>query len=156
MKTRKIHEIIKSHPFFSGCDQDEINLISGCGQNKVFQKGEQLAKEQDPADIFYLIKKGHVAICTQIPNRDKQVIQTIGDNEIFGWSWLFPPYRWMFEAIALEVTHCIAMDGKCLRNKLEENPALGYKLMKEFSLLIIKRLNATRLQLLDVYGNKSA
>lgn len=153
MKT--IHDIIAEHPFFENFTVDDLQLISGCGKNQVFQKNEYLAQEKQAADVFYLIRKGRVAICTQIPNREKQIIQTIQDNEIFGWSWLFPPYQWMFDAIALDTTHCIVLNGKCLRDKLDQNPELGYRLMKQFSLMIIKRLNATRLQLLDVYGAQS-
>jgi hypothetical protein len=46
----------------------------------------------------------------------------------------------------------IALDGKCLRTKCEQNHDLGYELLKRFSQIMSRRLDATRLQLLDVYG----
>jgi CRP-like cAMP-binding protein len=71
---------------------------------------------------------------------------------VLGWSWLFPPYRWHFDARALELTRAIALDGKCLREKCEEDHDLGYELVKRVAQIIMERLQATRLQLLDVYG----
>jgi CRP/FNR family transcriptional regulator, cyclic AMP receptor protein len=62
------------------------------------------------------------------------------------------PYQWHFGARALELTRAIAFDGACLRLKAEADHDLGYELLKRFSQTIIERLQATRLQLLDVYG----
>lgn len=153
MKT--IKDELKQHPFFEDFDDQDIELIAGCGKHEVFKEDEIIAHEQEDADRFYLIKSGMIGVSMPIPNHDNQIIQTLDDNEIFGWSWLFPPYKWTAQAIALKETHTISLDGKCLRSKLDSNPALGYKLMKRFSLLISKRLNASRLQVLDIYGSSN-
>jgi CRP/FNR family transcriptional regulator, cyclic AMP receptor protein len=76
-------------------------------------------------------------------------------DEVLGWSWRFPSYRWQFDARALELTHTIALDGKCLRAKCDEDHSLGYEMVKRFARVIIERLQAARLQLLDVYGVRS-
>ena len=76
-------------------------------------------------------------------------------GEILGWSWLVPPYRWHFDARAVELTRAIALDGKCLREKCEEDHDLGYEVMRRFVVIIAQRLEETRLQLLDVYGNSA-
>ena len=78
-------------------------------------------------------------------------VQTIREGEILGWSWLIPPYRWRFDAKAADLTRAIALDGKCLRTKSEEDHDLGYELMKRFAGIIVERLESARLQLLDVY-----
>ncbi len=150
---KKINEIIQDHPFFKGFTTEELNFISGCGQNKVFKKDEVLAREGEPADEFFLIREGKIGVCISTPHQGIKAIQTLGEGEIFGWSWIFPPYKWVFDGIALETTHVVALNGKCLREKLEQTPVLGYKLMKRFSQNMISRLNAARLQLLDIYGN---
>jgi CRP/FNR family transcriptional regulator, cyclic AMP receptor protein len=82
-------------------------------------------------------------------------IQTLGVGEVLGWSWLFPPYRWLFDARTIELTRAIALDGKCLRAKCDEDHHLGYEMVKRFAQVIIERLQASRLQLLDVYGVRS-
>lgn len=147
-----ITALLAQHPFFSDCSQDEIQLISSCAKARNFSTDEYLAKAQEDATGFYLITSGTVAICTHMANQPNKIIQTIQPADIFGWSWLFPPYKWMFDAIAIQPAETITLDGQCVREKLQTHPDLGYKLMQRFSQMIISRLNATRLQLLDVYA----
>ena len=81
-------------------------------------------------------------------------VETVHDGDLLGWSWLVPPYRTVFDARALDTVHAIAFDGACLRGKLENDPALGYDLMKLFATVIVERLQNTRIRLLDVYGKE--
>jgi hypothetical protein len=93
-----------------------------------------------------------VALEIHVPARGSVTIETLHDGDLLGWSWLFPPYRWSFDAKALGETSLISFDGACLRGKCESDPVLGYELMKRISQVIIDRLQATRMRLLDVYG----
>ena len=86
------------------------------------------------------------------PPRTPTTVETLGEGEILGWSWLLPPYHWRFHARAVEATRAIALDGRCLRSKCEENHDLGYELLKRFAKIIERRLEATHLQLMDVYA----
>ena len=74
-------------------------------------------------------------------------VQTIGAGEALGWSWLFPPFVWHFQARALEPTKAIAFNGAHLLVACEENHDLGYDLMKRVSQVLIQRLQATRKKL---------
>ena len=105
-----------------------------------------------PADQFFLIRHGRVAFEVTVPGRGAMRFLTIDPGEIAGISWLVPPYRWNYDAKALELTRAIALDAKCLRGKCEEDHHLGYELMKRFVPELVRRLHTTRLQLLDVYG----
>jgi hypothetical protein len=87
------------------------------------------------------------------PQRGAITIETVGDGELLGWSWLIPPFQWHFDARALNLTRAIALDARCLRGKCDADPALGYELLKRFSQVMEQRLEATRLQLLDLYVN---
>jgi hypothetical protein len=95
-----------------------------------------------------------VALEVTAPGRAPLVVQTLGAGEILGWSWLVPPHHWLFDAVALEQTRAIALDGRCLRGKCEADHDLGYELLKRFALIMEERLEATRLQLLDLYGDE--
>ena len=88
-----------------------------------------------------------------MPARGPMMIETIEAGEVIGWSWLFEPYRWHFDARALSAVRATAFDGACLRAKCETDPALGYALMSRFAQVLIERLQWTRLRLLDLYGN---
>jgi CRP-like cAMP-binding protein len=114
-----------------------------------------LFREGEPANQFYLIREGNVALEVYAPGRGQVVLQTIGAGELIGWSWLIPPYKWCVDGRAIAFVHTIALDGKCLRGKCDENPRLGYELLKRVAGVFAERLLAARLQLLDVYGNRS-
>jgi len=153
MKTHGLEPYIKGHPFFEGLSEDYIALIAGCARNVVFDPDEVAFRLGDKADEFYLIRNGRMAVEVYGQKAEPVTIQTVDDGDVLGWSWLFPPYRWQFDARALEVTRALALDGECLRGKCDADHDLGYELMKRFSALITERLTATRIQLLDLYGN---
>jgi CRP-like cAMP-binding protein len=120
-----------------------------------FDAGQFVFREGEEANQFYIIRKGKVALEIFSPEKGPIIIDTLGDGEVLGWSWLIPPYHWRFDARAVELTRAIALDGKCLRNKCEEDHDLAYELLKRFAHLMEERLEATRLQLMDIYGGQS-
>ena len=147
--------IVSEHPFFKGLEERHIQLIVGCAKNVRFDEGEIVFHEGDPADQFYFIREGLVAVELMIPQRGFATLQTVSEGEVLGWSWLLAPYRWRFGARTLQPTRALAFDGKCLRGKCEEDHDLGYDLLKRFTNVVTERLEATRLQLLDLYGASS-
>jgi len=150
MKT--MDTLIAEVPTFEGLAPAQLELIAGCATNLRAASGEYLFREGDPADVFYAIRHGSVALELHVPARDAVTIDTLHDGDLLGWSWLFPPYRWEFDGRAREDTALISFDGACLRGKCEADHELGYELMSRFAGVIIARLQATRLRLLDVYG----
>jgi CRP-like cAMP-binding protein len=149
-----LERVLSEHSFFQGLDPSYLNLLVGCASNVRFDQGTLLFREGDEADRFYIIRNGKVAIRLFTPDRGPITIETLGDGEVIGWSWLVPPYHWHFSARAEALTRAIALDGKCLRTKCEEDRALGYELLKRFAHIIEQRLQAARLQLLDMYGTR--
>lgn len=148
------HEpLLRAHKFFADLAPDQITLIAGCATTAAFPKGTFLFREGDPADMFYLIRFGQVSLEVSAPGRGALTVQTLTDGDMAGFSWLIQPHRWEFDGRAVERVLAIKMDGACLRAKCERDPALGYELMRRFSGLAVARLQATRLQLLDVYGH---
>jgi len=148
----KFETLISEHPFFKGLEPRLLELIVGCSANVRFNAGEFIAHEGDPADKFYLIRHGRVALEVFVPGRGPITIETMHEGDVLGWSWLIPPYHAHFDARALDLTRAVSVDGKCLRTKCDNDPGLGYEVLKRFSQLIVHRLTATRLQLLDLYG----
>ena len=147
-----LEKILAEHPFLKGLDQPHLKLITGCASNVVFKAGEFLFREGDEANLFYFIRQGRVLIETFVPNKGPVAIQSREAGEVTGWSWMIPPYRWHFDARAMDLTRAIALDGKCLRGKMEDDHDFGFEMMKRFTLIMADRLEATRLQLMDMYG----
>jgi CRP/FNR family cyclic AMP-dependent transcriptional regulator len=149
-----LEKILKEHPFMNDLENQHLELITGCASNVVFKPDEFVFREGDEANSFYIIRQGKIIIETYIPEKGPIAIQSREAGDVTGWSWMIPPYRWHFDARAVEMTRAIALDGKCLRGKMDEDHDLGYALMKKFAIIIAQRLEATRIQLLDIYGDR--
>ncbi|MFN8543821.1 MAG: cyclic nucleotide-binding domain-containing protein [Candidatus Binatia bacterium] len=148
-----LEPILAQHPFFANLERRHLDLLVGCATNVRFDEGQVLFHAGQEANHFFLIRHGRVALeIARAPGRTPAVLQTLGAGDILGWSWLIPPYHWMFDARAVEQTRLVALDGTCLRAKCEADHDLGYELLKRFAHIMEQRLQATRLQLLDVYG----
>ncbi len=147
-----LERILEEHPFFAALEPAHIQLLAGCARNHRFAAGQYLFHEGDPANEFFLIRHGKVALEIAAPGKEPIVFETLVDGEIAGASWLVPPYRCMFDARALGLTRTIGIDAACLRGKCDADHHLGYEMMKRFLSVLAKRLDATRLQILDVYG----
>jgi CRP/FNR family transcriptional regulator, cyclic AMP receptor protein len=154
--TRSLDELLADVPVLQSLDADEIALVAGCGKNTHFAAGDLLFRDGAPADVFFVIRHGSVALELHVPARGTVTIETLEAGELLGWSWLFPPYRWHFDARALADVRATEFDAACLRGKCDADPVLGYRLMGRFAQVIIERLQATRLRLLDVYGDGDA
>jgi CRP/FNR family cyclic AMP-dependent transcriptional regulator len=154
MTVETLEPVIAQHPFLQGLEPQYMKLIVGCASNVRFKAGQFLFREGQEANQFYMIRQGKVALQISTAQGAVITLQTVGEGDILGWSWLIPPYRWGFDARAVELTRAIGLDGKCLRTKSEEDHNLGYELLKRFSKVIVEGLEATRLQLLDVYGTR--
>jgi CRP-like cAMP-binding protein len=145
-------KIVREHRFFAGLNDDVIKLVAGCTRNVRFDAGKYLFREGDPADEFYLIRHGRVALELVAPGRAAITFQTVPEGEMVGISWLIPPYRRAYDARALDLVRAIGIDAKCLRDKCEADHDFGYTMMMRFVPVLVERLQATRLQVLDVYG----
>lgn len=151
-----LEPLLERHRFFAGLSRGDLEFVAGCAMNVRFADGAYLAREGDPADRFFIIRDGKVALDLTAPGRGHITIETVGDAGIVGFSWLFGPHQWVFDARAVGVVRAIAMNGTCLRSKCEQDPRLGYNLMQRLANIAVERLQAARLQLVDVYGHADA
>lgn len=151
-----LDQLIAQAPMFDGLTPAQLELISGCARNEHVIEGTMLLREGDPADRFFLIRRGSISLEVHAPGRGPLVIETLHPGDVVGWSWLFAPYRWQLDGRTLQPCDLIAFDGVCLRAKCSEDHELGYELMSRFAANLVERLQATRLQLLDVYGHAPA
>jgi CRP/FNR family transcriptional regulator, cyclic AMP receptor protein len=153
---RTIDDHLREVRLFHGLDDETLERIAGCGSNAACRQDEPLFREGEPADTFYVLRHGRVSLETFVPGRGTVTIETIEPGDVIGWSWLFEPYSWHFDARAVTDLRVTMFDGACLRGKCDADPRLGYELMQRFAQVMIERLQATRLRLLDVYGYAAA
>lgn len=150
----KFEQILLEHPFFAGLTDEQSALIAGCTKNHRFEAGQYLFREGGAADEFFVIRHGKVALEIAAPGQAPIVFRTLGEGEVVGASWLVPPYRWIYDARAVELTRAYGVDAACLRGKSEADHHFGYEMMKRFAPILVKQLHSTQLQILDVYGKR--
>jgi CRP/FNR family cyclic AMP-dependent transcriptional regulator len=151
MKT--LEQLLRGHKFFQDLKPDYVALLAGCATNARFTERSFLLREGEPADRFFLIREGMAAVEIAAPGRDPIVVQTLIDGDVAGFSWLFGPRTYEFDVRALTTVRAFQLDGVCLRDKCDQDPRFGYELMQRFAQIAVQRLQATRLRLLNMYGD---
>jgi len=149
-----LEPLLGSHPFFARLTSPYLALVVGCAANVLFDDGEFLFREGTRSDVFFLLRDGGLALEVAAPSGTGALtVQTLGPGDIAGFSWLIEPHVWRFDGRAVGQVRAVELDGAYLRNKCEEDPRLGYELMRAFAALASTRLQATRLQMLDMCGH---
>lgn len=148
----EVFEILGQHPFFYGMSEEHLRTVAECASPVDFVEGETIFDEGSPADACFLLLDGDVALELTAPGRGPHVVQTLHSGDVLGWSWLFPPYKWSFDAEALTVTRAIRFDAERLREAKDADPAFGYELLGRFTEVLVRRMQSARLQLLDIYA----
>lgn len=140
---------LKTHSIFKGMSGEQIHTLAGSAGVRRYEPGACLFKQGESANHCYIILSGRVSV--EIPSiyGPPLIVQTITNEGVLGWSWLIPPYRWAFEAIAQVETEVIEFDGVALRNACESDPVLGYQLMKRFAGLMSQRLHESREKMME-------
>jgi len=145
-----VQSVIAEHPFLHGLRPAHLAVLAENSMSMHYEPGTLIFREGDPANRFYLIERGKVSLESSRRDEPAVPIQTIGPGDVLGWSWLYPPYYWHFDARAVEPATAIFFYGTRLREQCEEDHDLGYELMKRMTQVVIQRLQATRRQLLAV------
>ena len=144
-------DLISTHPFLTGLPPAALEHLSVWARRTPIRAGTALFSEGGKAEKFWLIRDGHVQLDLYVPGPGSVVVESLTGGTVLGWSWLFPPYRWQFSATAVAPTLTVEFDGNGVRRLCEQDPALGYELMQRFTRVVIGRLQATRMRLLDLY-----
>lgn len=144
-----IEDYLSTHSFFSGLDDSFMKFLSNSAQGVQLKADQVLFQQGKPADKFYLLRSGQVSIQVPALVGPTLELQVLGEGEILGWSWLVPPYRWNFQARALEDSDLLEFDGSAILAHCEEDPKFGYELFKRFAALMSQRLDAARQKIMD-------
>ncbi|MBI5622502.1 MAG: cyclic nucleotide-binding domain-containing protein [Elusimicrobia bacterium] len=150
MKTT-LKPILKKQNLLHDLPEAHLDLLAGCAANARFERGDYMFRIDEPAEEFYLIRQGRVALELPRTRKETAVVQTVDENSLLGWSWLVAPYRWHFSARVMEPVLALRFDGKCLRAKAEKDHELGYELYRRFLGVVAERLNETLPQVVGLY-----
>ncbi|WBO62203.1 cyclic nucleotide-binding domain-containing protein [Streptomyces camelliae] len=140
------------HGFLGALSTGHRERLLSFARPRSFPVGTRIFDEDDPADRFWLLRRGHVALDVHDPGRGTVVVETLGEGELLGWSWLFEPYRWHLGATARDLVEAYEFEAQQVRAAIEEDPAFGLAVTHcVASVAIGRRLRACRIRLLDLY-----
>jgi CRP-like cAMP-binding protein len=145
---KAVESVIADHPFLRGLSPAHLRLLADSAMRMHYRAGELIFREGEPANRFYLIEQGRVSLESHKQGEEPATVQVIGAGDVLGWSWLFPPYYWHFDARTLEPTTAIFIYGTRLREQCEQDHDFGYEMMKRMTQVVIGRLQNARRQLL--------
>lgn len=147
--------VLALHPFVAGLSNEQLVALSGCATPVRFEPGDVIFREGDAAAACYLVRAGEVAL--QLHASDGPlVIETLVGEHVVGWSWLVPPHRWRFDAVAVDEVDTIQLDAACVRQLMRDDPQLSSAVALQLLTVVSDRLEHTRIRLLDVYGHHHA
>lgn len=152
MAEADLRSYLAQHPFFAGLNEQQLDLVASLSTSARYGTQQRVFKSDTDASQFYVLREGKVGVEVPAVAGEPLRIQTVGNGGVLGWSWLIPPYRWLFDARALAPSEIIQLDGARLRAECEKDPRLGYELMKRFAALMAERLNASRLAAIRHYS----
>lgn len=147
-KRDELEAHVAAHPFLAGLAPSHIRLLADCAMQSEFKPDQIVFRKGETANRFYLIESGRVALESSAGDK-VIIIDEIGAGDLLGWSWIFPPYIWHFDARAIEPTRAIFLYGTILREYCEKDPALGYELFKRMSEVMTRRLQKARAKLIE-------
>ena len=148
--------VLAAHPFLRGMSADQLGVLAGTACDVTFSAKHRLFEDGGSANRFWLIRSGHVSLDLHIPGEGPVVIESIGMGELLGWSWLVPPYKWAFGAVAATALEAFEFDAPAVRERCANDPVLGYELNQRITRVLAKRLQATRIRLIARSGHSTA
>jgi CRP/FNR family transcriptional regulator, cyclic AMP receptor protein len=151
MRAQSIRELLAAQPVLAALEPGDLDLMATCAHLAVVAAGASLAREGEPAEQFFVLRAGRVALEIAAP-AGPLIVETLEAGDLVGWSWIFPPHRWVYDVVAVDQVRVVVIDAGCLRQKCDAEPAFGYRVMQRFAAVVAQRLAATRLRLLDLYG----
>jgi CRP-like cAMP-binding protein len=149
-----IREQLGAHPFLARLEPRMLDRIAGFTSERSFRKGSVFVHNGAVADEFYLVVSGRAGIEIVAPGVRPMVIATVHGGEVIGWSWFVEPHRWHFDVVALDALHTLAVDAQQLRAACADDHELGYHLGRRLAQVMAARVEATRHQVVDLYGRR--
>jgi CRP/FNR family cyclic AMP-dependent transcriptional regulator len=147
---------LAAHPFLHGMSHEHLAMLAEGARDVSFPARYRLFNDGGYATHFWLIQSGHAWLDLNVPGQSPVLIDTIGMGKLLGWSWLFPPYKWAFGAVAVTEVEAFEFDARAVRERCAADPGLGYEFNQRITRVLAKRLQATRIRLITHAGYPAA
>jgi len=144
---------VLSHPLFRGLAGElQSRVIEGATIREIDSQHLVFHQDKQASELF-LVLDGAVDVEIPALVGAPALIQTLGPGSALGWSWMFAPHRWHFDARAAVPTTLLCVDARALRDYCDAHPAQGYELVKRVAAMMMERLDAARQRVIRLYDN---
>ena len=141
--------------FCKGLSMEYLRRLSAAGEVKAYQPRDRLFFEGQSSREVYLLTDGEVVLETSLPGQDAMRLQTVGPGELLGWSPVLGLGVMTATARAATPCHVLALNADRILSLAEEDPKFVLEFMRRVAITLARRLNATRLQLVEAYQDGS-
>jgi CRP-like cAMP-binding protein len=139
---------LKKLDVFQAFSKDQLEKLSKITDEKSFKKGAAIYQRGSRADYIYVVLKGMVSLNRLEPG------ETIGisfekreKGELFGAACFMQPQQYTLTAVCNENTDVAAINADKLFKLCEQDPEMGYKLLKEVAQIYFERYKAAKRQI---------
>jgi len=155
MELKSFEELAQEQPFLNGFSVGHMDKLAAMASVADFAADEIIFRQGEESDFFYLLLSGQVALEVGTPGHILRV-QTLEEGDELGWSSFLEKETRRFQARCVQPAQALSFDGARLRKACMEDRDLGYALEHRLLQVVSNRLQATLLQLLDIYGPERA
>jgi len=152
MPSLSVFDLLTLHEFVGDLNEDWLRRLAAAGRPVFRSTGHRLFREDAPAERFWLVHSGVVALDFHVPGRGEIVVERVGPGTVVGWSWARPPYRWRFGAVVVEDIRAVEFDAVQVRAMIAEDAELGRELTARLLDTVAERLQAARHRLVELYA----
>jgi CRP-like cAMP-binding protein len=128
--------------------------LARMGRLSTLVNGQVLMREGEPTDYLAIVLEGRIGLRVRVPERGPITILTVEPGDVVGWSAVVPPFRATSTAVALAPTELAVFEGPQLREVLASDAELAAELYPVILSAVSRRLEGTRLQLLDLFSQR--
>jgi CRP-like cAMP-binding protein len=146
-------ELLADFRLLASLSPEHLEAVAATARSTTIEEGKWIIVEGHEADRCWLIRSGLVGLETRMPTGKARTVQTLGDGDVLGWSWLVPPHKWRFDAVALTQVSAVELDAAQLRELADRDSSFGYAIALRLVEALGDRLHGTRARLIDLYGS---
>jgi CRP/FNR family transcriptional regulator, cyclic AMP receptor protein len=140
--------VLDAQRFLHGLRAEQLDALAATATEVMFPAGHRIVAEGGHVGSFWLIGSGYVALDLQVPGESPVIIGTVGIGGFLGWSWLLPPYQWVFGAVSVTEVRAIEFRAPAVRDRCAADPDLNAELTRRMFEVLAGRLRDIRAKLI--------
>ncbi|MGI9537054.1 MAG: cyclic nucleotide-binding domain-containing protein [Desulfocapsaceae bacterium] len=106
-----------------------------------FEEGEIIFRRGDPADMFYMLKRGKILLEQRISDKVTISMGTVKPGFSFGWSAMLEDEKFSLDTICGEPCEVLRIRSRTLLDMIEDDHSMGYRFMRRLLYVVRKRLD---------------